>query len=236
MKKTPIIAWLAGRGTRATTLAMASACLIVLIWPERTFAQQTSSNVFAEQVALWWVFIPTILLAGLSESIGLSFVLFINRVKPSRFIPSVLLNTILFLFGYFETVFVIWLTARYILGYSNIILPIMYAVGVSYTPLILSFLSLLPYLGPGIVRLLYLLSYTIMVRALNATTGFPIPQAVGALLVSLVVLYLVRGTIGRPLTAAVRRIRNRIAGTQLERNILKAIDSIDQQLGGERVS
>lgn len=220
------------RGKRTKTRALLAACLCALVIFNftRAFAQQPPSNVFAEQVALWWIFVPTILLAGLSEAVGQSFVLFINRVRPSRFIPSILLSTILFLFGYFETVFVIWFTARYILGYTNIILPIMYAVGVSYVPLIFSFLTLLPYLGPGIVRILYLLSYTIMVRTLNEVTGFPVPEAVGTLLIALIVLYVVRGTIGRPLEALTRGIRNRIAGTQLERNIDKAIDTIDAQL------
>lgn len=187
-------------------------------------------NVFREQLQLWWVFIPTIFFAGLSEAVGQSFVLFINRVKPSRFIPSVLLNALLFLFGYFETVFVLWLTARFLLGYEQVILQIMYAVGVSYVPLLLSFLTLLPYLGPGIVRLLYLASYTIMVNVLHTRLDFPIIEAAAAVLLSFIVQMIVRATIGRPLRAAVRNIRNQIAGTPLEQNIVKAMNTIDAQL------
>lgn len=207
--------------------------LFLLILPALAIAQDDpfpdDPNVFREQIQLWWVFIPTIFFAGLSEAVGQSFVLFINRVKPSRFIPSVLLNALLFLFGYFETVFVLWLTARFLLGYEQVILQIMYAVGVSYVPLLLSFLTLLPYLGPGIVRLLYLASYTILVSVLHTRLDFPIIEAAATVLLSFVVQMVVRATIGRPLRAAVRSIRNRIAGTPLEQNIMKAMNTIDSQ-------
>lgn len=207
--------------------------LLLLAFPAVAFAQDetlpTDPNVFREQVELWWAFIPTIFFAGLSESVGQSFVLFINRVKPSRFIPSVLMNTLLFLFGYFETVFVIWLTAKFLLGYDDIILQIMYAVGVSYVPLLFSFLTLLPYLGPGIVRILYLLSYTIMVNRLHQAIGFPVREAVVTVLLSFVVLMVVRGTIGRPLRSIVKAVQNRIAGTPLEQNIMKAMETVDSQ-------
>lgn len=207
--------------------------LLFLAFPAVALAQDetlpTDPNVFREQIELWWAFIPTIFFAGLSESIGQSFVLFINRVKPSRFIPSVLMNALLFLFGYFETVFVIWLTAKFLLGYDNIILQIMYAVGVSYVPLLLSFLTLLPYLGPGIVRILYLISYTIMVNRLHLAIGFPVREAVVTVLLSFVVVMVVRGTIGRPLHAIGQAMQTRIAGTPLEQNIMKAMETIDSQ-------
>ena len=51
-----------------------------------------------------------VLLAGLSLAIGQSIILFINRVKPIRFIFSLLLNGILFVFGFLFLVFSTWLT------------------------------------------------------------------------------------------------------------------------------
>ena len=51
-----------------------------------------------------------VLIAGLSLAVGQSVILFINRVKPARLIFSLLLNAVLFVFGFLFLVFSTWLT------------------------------------------------------------------------------------------------------------------------------
>ena len=47
-----------------------------------------------------------VLAAGLSLAVGQSIILFINRVKPIRFMVSLLLNAVLFVFGFLFLAFI----------------------------------------------------------------------------------------------------------------------------------
>lgn len=204
---------------------------VFLLFVDSAFAQevaQQSRYDITEQIALWWVFAPTVVLAGISEAMGQSFVLFVNRVRPTRFIFSILLNTLLFAFGYFQTVFAIWLVGRNALGETDILLVVMYAVGVGYGPLLLAFLSLLPYVGVPLLTTLYFFSYLLIIQTLVELAEFPVQEAVLAVLLSFIVITVLRLTIGRPIVALNRWLRNRIAGTQLERDVMRALDSFDQ--------
>lgn len=63
------------------------------------------------QYAVWIV-----VLAGLSEAVAQSAVLFINQVKPHRFAASLLMSAVIFTLGYFFYVFSIDLIATSLYG------------------------------------------------------------------------------------------------------------------------
>lgn len=212
-------------------LGAALALGVTLLFADSAIAQEATGQSrfnITEQIALWWVFAPTVVLAGISEASGQSFVLFVNRVRPTRFIFSILLNTLLFAFGYFQTVFAIWLVGRFALGQPDILFVVMYAVGVGYGPLVFAFLSLLPYVGMPFLTTLYFFSYFLIIRALVTVADFPVREAVLSVLLSFIVITVLRRTIGRPIVAFNHWLRNRIAGTQLERDVMRALDSFDQ--------
>jgi hypothetical protein len=95
-----------------------------------------------------------VLLAGLSQGIGQSIILFINQVKPARFVFSLLINAVLFTFGFLALVLSTWLIT--LLPWSvHISFPALVTVlGLALAPLLFAFLGALPYLGVPILRVL----------------------------------------------------------------------------------
>ena len=60
--------------------------------------------------------ILVVLLAGLSQTFGQSVMLFINRVRPLRFILSIAIAAVIFVFNYNFWVLSTWLVARWFFG------------------------------------------------------------------------------------------------------------------------
>ena len=60
--------------------------------------------------------ILVVLLAGLSQTFGQSVMLFINRVRPLRFILSVAIAAVIFVFNYNFWILSTWLVARWLFG------------------------------------------------------------------------------------------------------------------------
>ena len=86
----------------------------------------------------------TALLAGLSQAIGQAFILFLNRVRPLRFLLSLLLEALLFAFG-----FLIWAISTWgmVLLVFRLHLPlaaVVRALGIAHAPQLLGFLGALP--------------------------------------------------------------------------------------------
>jgi len=90
--------------------------------------------------AIWIV-----LFVGLSLGIGQSIILFINRVKPSRFIFNLLISAVLYTFGFlfqvFSTGLICLLPASIHISWENLVK----VLGLSYAPQLFSFLGALPY-------------------------------------------------------------------------------------------
>lgn len=55
--------------------------------------------------------IGVLLLAGFSQEIGQSIILFFNRVKPLRFVLSLVLSAVLFIFSYGFWIWSTWLVS-----------------------------------------------------------------------------------------------------------------------------
>ena len=156
-----------------------------------------------------------VLVAGLSQEIAQSIILFVNRVKPIRFVFSLLIGSILFTFGYIFLVFSTWvitltpLTANLSLGTVARIL------GFSYVPLIFSFLGALPYLGIPILSLLSVWHLLAMVVGFASVTSLSLEESVIYVLIGWVVLQILQQTIGQPLANLGRTIANQTAGVKL---------------------
>jgi predicted Abi (CAAX) family protease len=91
--------------------------------------------------------LAVVLGGGFSEAVGQSVVLFANRVKPARFAFSVIVNGLLFAFGYVFLLLSTWLIMA-IPGRSHVPLPLLAVVfALSYAPVLFAFLSALPYCG-----------------------------------------------------------------------------------------
>ena len=116
-----------------------------------------------------WVALVIAFVAGISDMIGQSVVLFANRVSPRRFGVSLVMAALLFIFSVFFYAFSIWLIVKFVFFLQGRFATILILVALSYAPLVFSFAALLPYLGNFIyqaVRIWSLLALVVGVRAI----------------------------------------------------------------------
>jgi hypothetical protein len=189
------------------------------------FAQAASASQEAILVAL-----TIVILAGLSEAVAQSIVLFVNRVRPARFVCSWAIDALLFLFGYAFVVLSTWAVSR-VPGLPHLGLKALAIVfALSYAPLLFSFLAALPYFGPGILTLLrtwHLLAMVVGVAAIGR-----VGLLVAAICVALgwIVMVLAQRSFGKPIAMLGTRILDAVAGVTLvddERLIVgRAVSSV----------
>ncbi|MBE9225357.1 CAAX protease [Phormidium sp. LEGE 05292] len=159
-----------------------------------------------------------VVLAGLSLSVGQSIILFINRVKPARFVFSLLLNAILFTFGFVFLVFSTWLICLLPWSVNVPFWHLMEVLGLSYAPLLFSFLGALPYLGVPILNLLSVWRLLAMIVGFSVVAGVSETIALGYVAFGWVVLQLLESTIGQPIAKLGKKVADKVAGVKLATN------------------
>ncbi len=175
-----------------------------------------------------------VLSAGFSQAIGQGIVLFINRVKPFRFVLSLLISAILFAFSYIFWVLSTWF-ACYLLFRVNIsFFTVARTLGLAYAPLMLSFFIALPYLGVPISVLLSVWSLSAFLTGLNVILGLGVWQAFWCSALGWAMFEALERTIGRPVAAVGRWLTNTAAGVKLVTD-LKDLEQI-VQTGVQRAS
>lgn len=162
-----------------------------------------------------WLALIVVLLAGLSLAIGQSIVLFINRVKPTRFVFSLLLNAILFTFGYIFLVFSTWIITL-LPGSVNVpFLTLAKVLGLAYAPLLFSFLGALPHLGYPLQNLFSIWSLLATVVAFTAVTNLSLAGSFGYVVVGWAVKQILENTIGQPISQFGQTLAEKVAGVDL---------------------
>jgi hypothetical protein len=161
-------------------------------------------------------------MAGLSQAIGQGIVLFTNRVKPLRFILSVLIAALLFAFSYIFWALTTWFASLILFRGElklTVLVSIFRTLGLSYAPLIFSFLVAMPYLGVPISTVLSIWSFLAFLAGLKAALGLGLWKAFGCGVVGWVVFEGLQRTIGRPLAGLGRWLSNTAAGVNLVTNL-----------------
>jgi predicted Abi (CAAX) family protease len=171
-----------------------------------------------------------VLTAGLSLAIGQSIILFINRVAPFRFVFSLLLNAVLFTCGFLFLVLSTWILG-WLPGFVLVPWTALVTVwGLSYAPLLFSFLGALPYAGVPILnglsvwRLLAMIVGFSVIAQVNGAVAFA-HAAVGWS-----ILQLLEGTIGQPIAKLGQRLAERVAGVDLADNATELAAMIESGL------
>jgi predicted Abi (CAAX) family protease len=159
-----------------------------------------------------------VLLAGLSLGFGQSIILFINRVKPSRFIFSLLLNTVLFTFSFLFWVGSTWLIGQLPWSVSTSFYSLVKVLGLGYAPLLFSFLGALPYAGVPILNFLSVWQLLAVVVGFSAAVGVTGAVAFGYVAFGWFILQLLKGSIGKPIAKLGQALSDRIAGVKLAKN------------------
>lgn len=186
-------------------------------------------NIFASPYGRL-ITLQIVALAGVSESLGNSVILFANRVSPRRFLFSLLLSVIIYIGGYFTWVFSIQAVAQVVFHRVGTVEQVAAAVSLSYVPLLLSFLTLLPYLGAPILKGLYLVTFFVLINALRVALDLTEWEALLCSQFGAVFILLIRATIGRPVIWFEKRVRNWVAGRPLELDLKDLLETARRDL------
>lgn len=159
--------------------------------------------------------ILVVLLAGLSQTLGQSVMLFINRVQPLRFLLSVAIAAVLFVFNYNFWVLSTWLVAGWLFEVNLPLVEVIKTLGFSYAPLLLGFLMVIPYFGMPILIVLSIWTLMAIATGLGVISPLGIWQAFESCLGGWLVLQISQRVIGKAIAIITTRIVNWVAGVKL---------------------
>lgn len=159
--------------------------------------------------------ILVVLLAGLSQTFGQSVMLFINRVRPLRFILSVAIAAVIFVFNYNFWVLSTWIVARWLFEVNLPLVDIIKTFGFSYAPLLLGFLMVIPYFGMPILIVLSIWTLMAIATGLGTISNLGIWQAFESCLGGWIVLQLSQRIVGKEIARITSKIVDWVAGVEL---------------------
>ena len=156
-----------------------------------------------------------LLLAGLSEAIAQGIVLFVNRVKPIRFVLSLAIASILFVFGFLFWAGSTWIVLKIFFGTRAPLIQLLITLAISFAPKVFSIFIALPYLGVPLSIALSIWSFLAFLVGIQATLGLDLWQGFWCGVLVWAVLQLLQRTVGRPVAGIGKWIRNSAAGVPL---------------------
>lgn len=156
-----------------------------------------------------------LVLAGFSEALGQSIVLFVNRVKPRRFVASLLLSTLIFAFGFGFWSFSIWVVADVLFEVHQPFRVVPQVLSLAYAPYLFSFFTLTPYFGTFFGSILSLWRLLAVLIAVSVSLSLTLSQALICGALGWMLLQVLQRTIGRPVVWLSRRLRRMVAGVPL---------------------
>jgi hypothetical protein len=159
--------------------------------------------------------ITVAILAGMSLLLGQSVVLFLNRVKPGRFIISLIVNGLLYVLSLAVWGFSIWLIGSWLFEVNQPLGTVLRLVGLGAAPFIFGFLILMPYLGLMVARILYVWSFLIVLRAVEFTYQVDFWPALVCVGLSWLLMLGMSHTIGKPIVALRNRVWNKLVGSPM---------------------
>lgn len=169
-----------------------------------------------------------VILASISEALGQSAVLFINRVKVHRFFASILSSALIYIVNFFFWVLSIALIAHWLLKieFDDSYL-ILYIVALAYVPRLFGILVFSPLLGSVLNTALKIWGLLILHKALVLTLSVGSSQAVLIVLFGFIITVIIRHSFGHPLIAWARALTRRAAGVDLEHSPTTLIHELE---------
>jgi hypothetical protein len=165
----------------------------------------------------WIGALLVVLLAGLSQGIGQSAVLFINRVRPLRFVLSLAIAAVIFVFNYNFWVLSTWIVADWMFGVSLPLVGVIEALGFSYAPLLLGFLMVIPYFGMPISLSLSIWTLLAIVTGIKTIAPLGLWQVFQCCIGGWLVSQISQRIFGKRLAIWIDRLLDWIAGVDLVR-------------------
>jgi hypothetical protein len=163
-----------------------------------------------------WVVVGIVFLAGASTLLGQSAVLFINRVRKSRFVISLITNGLVFIISYFVWGLTVYVIGRILFEINPPWGQFVRMVGLSTAPLVFGFLVLIPWMGPFIGKVLNIWSLLILIAIVEHQFKIGFVGAVTCVVLGWLVSLGVTNTIGRPIVALRNKVFQMVSGSRLD--------------------
>ena len=190
-----------------------------MLWEGITYALRLDPQVLqvVEQYP-WsaWVVAGIVFLAGASTLLGQSAVLFINRVRKSRFVISLITNGLIFIISYIVWGFLVWLVGYFLFDANPPIGQFVRMVGLSTAPLVFSFFVLIPWMGPFVGKVLNVWSLVILIGVVEFTYKIGFWGAVVCVGIGWLASLALTNFLGKPVTALRNKVFRRVAGSKLD--------------------
>lgn len=161
------------------------------------------------------VAIIVVIAAGFSQTLAHSIILFLNRVKPVRFIFSLVIGAILFAFGYLFLVISTWAVSFAPFTVEVPFGDLARTLAFGYAPLIFSLFGAMPYFGEPILGILSLWQLLAMVVGVADVSNTNVWQAFGTVALGWIMLWVLQRTLGQPIAQFGHWIACKTAGVDL---------------------
>lgn len=173
-------------------------------------AFRTAATPAGRDLALLMVF-----LAGMSQAAGQGLVLFLNRVPLGRFALSLVLMAFIYLASAVVTAVSTTLAVEYAFRREVAYGPVIGIIALAQAPRLFGILTLAPYFGEALSRLLDVLVFGLILFGLHHGIGIPVGIAAMAALLGWVAIRLMSLLFGRPFGIVVERLHHAAAGGAL---------------------
>lgn len=156
---------------------------------------------------------------GASLLLGQSVILFVNRVRPARFIFSLLLNGVIFALSLAIWAVAIWATGRLLFPNDIPLLTVLQLVGLGAAPYVFGFLVLLPYAGTFIGKVLSVWSFLVVLAGLTTLAQGRLGAALICTTVGWLLIMVMSATIGRPIIYLRNRVWKLLTGADMDASV-----------------
>ena len=193
--------------------------------------QRASLNVEARTIALTIAF-----LAGVSEMLGQSVILVVNRVALYRFLASLFFTGLTYvvtaLIWGLSALAVAPLTRVGALGFSDFN-SVMGILALAFAPRLFGILSIAPYFGAALGNIFEAWAMALAIFGLHVALDLPLGAAVFCGIAGWAVSYSLRGFLGRMLAKPLSKLRLMVSGSPLDRSPQQIIDELIENLKSE---
>jgi hypothetical protein len=159
------------------------------------------------------------IVGGVSLLLGQSVIFFVNRVRPGRFVLSLLLNGIIFALSLMVWGAAIWLTSQVLFPNQIPLSKALRLTAMGAAPYVFGFLVLLPYAGNFIGKVLSVWSFLVVLAAMTSLARGNVGAALVCTVIGWVLIVVMSATIGRPVISVRNALYRRITGTDLDASV-----------------
>lgn len=177
-----------------------------------------------------------VFIAGFAQSLSQIVVLFVNQVRPLRFVLSLWISALFFVIGYVFWAISSWAILNTVFDGYLPFAAVVRTLGFCYAPLMLGIFVVIPYFGSAIFVLLSIWTLLAVVVGIDSITTLGRWEAFGCVALGWVVLQLLQKTVGQPIASLGQWITNWAAGEELITNRTRLSEELYAGLKAQRAS